>query len=90
MNETIDTVRFIHIVAGCLAFVVAPAALVAAKGAAASRRWGRLYVWAMGLVTFTAVVLAVWRPVEWLGLVAFFSFLLRVLRLSRALPKAPV
>ena len=90
MNETIVVVRFIHIVAGFLAFVVAPAALVAARGGAAHLRWGKLYFWAMSIVAFTAIVLAVWRPLEWLALLALSSFLLRVLRLSRALPKAPV
>jgi len=90
MNETVAAVKFIYIVAGFLAFVVAPSALVAAKGRAAYWRWGRLYFWAMAIVAFTAVVLAVWRPLEWLALIAVSSFLLRVLRLSRALQRAPV
>ena len=74
MNETIAAVRLIHIVAGFVAFVVAPAALVAAKGGAAHRRWGKLYFWSMAVVAATAIVLAVWRPVAWLALVAVFSF----------------
>jgi hypothetical protein len=74
MNETIAAVRVIHITAGFLAFVVAPAALVAAKGGAAHRRWGKLYFWSMAVVAVTAIGLAVWRPVAWLGLVAVFSF----------------
>ena len=90
MNDTITTVRLLYIVAGFLAFAVAPAALVSAKSGAAYLRWGKLYFWAMGIVAFTAIVLAVWRPLEWLALIAVSSFLLRVLRLSRALPKAPV
>jgi hypothetical protein len=74
MNETIAAVRLLHIVAGFLALVVAPAALVAAKGGVAHRRWGKLYFWSMAVVAVTAIVLAVWRPVEWLALVAVFSF----------------
>ena len=90
MNETIVAVRLIHIIAGFLGFVVAPAALVAARSGPAYWRWGKLYFWAMAIVAFTAIVLAVWRPIEWLALLAVSSFLLRVLRLTRALPKAPV
>src|SRR6266446_6921942 len=74
MTETIAAVRLLHIAAGFLAFVVAPAALIAAKGGVAHRRWGRLYFWSMAVVAVTAIVLAVWRPVEWLALVAVFSF----------------
>src|SRR5262249_41952186 len=61
-------------IAGFLAFVVAPAALVAAKGGVAHRRWGKLYFWSMAIVALTAIVLALWRPVEWLALGAVFSF----------------
>ena len=67
MNETIAAVRLVHIGAGFLAFVVAPAALVTAKGGVAHRRWGKLYFWSMAVVALTAVVLALWRPVEWLA-----------------------
>ena len=89
MNETITTVRLIYIIAGFLAFVVAPAALVTARSGAAYWRWGKLYFWALAIVAFTAIILAVWRPIEWLALLALSSFLLRVLRLTRALPKMP-
>ena len=74
MNEIVASVRFLHIVAGTLAFVVAPAAMMTAKGGAAHRRWGQVYFWAMAAVAATAVILALWRPVEWLALVAVFSF----------------
>jgi len=89
MNETITTIRLIYIIAGFLAFVVAPAALVTARSGRAYWRWGKLYFWALSIVAFTAIVLAVWRPIEWLAMIALSSFLLRVLRLTRALPKAP-
>ena len=74
MNEIVTSVRVFHIVAGFLAFVVAPAAMATAKGGRAHRRWGQLYFWAMAAVAASAVVLALWRPVEWLALVAIFSF----------------
>ena len=74
MNEIVTSVRVFHIVAGFLAFVVAPAAMATAKGGPAHRRWDQLYFWAMAAVAASAVVLALWRPVEWLALVAVFSF----------------
>lgn len=64
----------IHIAAGSVAFVMAPLALLTAKGGKAHRRWGNIYFWAMAVVAVSALVLAVWRPVLFLALVAIFSF----------------
>jgi uncharacterized membrane protein len=74
VNEIIASIRVLHVVAGFLAFVVAPAAMVTAKGGPAHRRWGTLYFWAMAAVAASAVIVALWRPIEWLALVAIFSF----------------
>ena len=38
----------VHIAASFLAFVLAPVALVTANGAKTYRRWGKVYLWAMG------------------------------------------
>jgi uncharacterized membrane protein len=64
----------VHIAAGCIAFVMAPLALATAKGGKAHRRWGKIYFWAMSVVAGTALVLALYRPVLFLALVAVFSF----------------
>jgi uncharacterized membrane protein len=64
----------IHIAAGSTAFVMAPLALIAAKGGKAHRRWGKVYFWAMAVVASTAMALALYRPVLFLALVAVFSF----------------
>jgi hypothetical protein len=64
----------IHVAAGTLALIVAPVAMLTAKGGVAHRRWGRVYYWALGLVASTAVVLALWRPNPFLALVAVFSY----------------
>jgi hypothetical protein len=64
----------IHIAAGGGAFVLAPLALIAAKGGRAHRRWGRIYFWSMAVVAFTALVMAIYRPILFLALVAIFSF----------------
>lgn len=63
-----------HIAAGASAFLLAPLALIAAKGGRAHRFWGRVYFWAMAVVAATAMVMAIYRPVLFLALVAVFSF----------------
>ncbi|WP_158751819.1 DUF2306 domain-containing protein [Acidobacterium sp. S8] len=64
----------VHITAGASAFLLAPLALLTAKGGKAHRRWGVIYFWAMAVVAVTALVMAFYRPVLFLGLVAIFSF----------------
>jgi uncharacterized membrane protein len=63
-----------HILAGGGAFVLAPLALVTAKGGKAHRRWGKIYFWCMAGVALSALVMAAYRPILFLALVAIFSF----------------
>ncbi|MGH9741334.1 MAG: hypothetical protein ACRD51_03180 [Candidatus Acidiferrum sp.] len=63
-----------HITAGSGAFILAPLALVTAKGGKAHRLWGKIYFWCMAVVASTALVLAAYRPILFLALVAIFSF----------------
>jgi steroid 5-alpha reductase family enzyme len=77
----------VHIAAGFSAFLLAPVALATAKGGKQHKRWGMVYLWAMGVVAATAVPMALYRPVLFLALVAIFSFYAafsgyRVLRLK--------
>jgi uncharacterized membrane protein len=55
-------------------FLLAPVALATTKGGEAHRRWGMVYLWAMGVVACTALPMALYRPVLFLALVAVFSF----------------
>ena len=64
------------IACGFGAFLVAPVALASAKGGRTHRRWGMVYLWAMGGVAATALPMALYRPVLFLALVAVFSFYL--------------
>src|ERR1700722_8212190 len=64
----------VHIAAGATAFLMAPLALATAKGGKARRRWGKIYFWSMAVVASTALVLALYRPILFLALVAVFSF----------------
>jgi len=81
----------LHITAGSGAFVLAPLALVTAKGGKAHLRWGKIYFWCMAIVAFTALVMSAYRPILFLALVAIFSFYAaftayRVLGQKAALP----
>lgn len=64
----------VHITAGALSFGLAPVALLTAKGGKQHKRWGMVYLWAMGVVAATALPMALYRPVLFLALVAVFSF----------------
>ena len=77
----------IHISAGAMAFLLAPVALATAKGGKQHKRWGKVYLWSMGVVAATALPMAFFFPVRFLALVAVFSFYFafsgyRVLRLK--------
>ncbi len=64
----------LHVAGGSLAFVLAPVALLTAKGGKAHRRWGLVYFYAMAAVAVSALVMSMYRPLLFLGLVAIFSF----------------
>lgn len=64
----------VHIAAGASSFLLAPVALLTAKGGKQHRRWGKVYLWSMGIVAATALPMALYRPVLFLALVAVFSF----------------
>jgi uncharacterized membrane protein len=77
----------VHVTAGFGAFLLAPVALMTAKGGKQHKRWGMVYLWCMGLVAVTALPMALFRPVLFLALVAILSFYLaftgyRVLKLK--------
>ena len=77
----------VHISAGALCLVLAPLVLALTKGGRRHRRWGLVYFWSMGVVAATALVMALYRPMLFLALVAILSFYLtfsgyRVLRLK--------
>jgi uncharacterized membrane protein len=64
----------LHIASGAGAFVLAPLALVTAKGGKAHRRWGAIYFWCMAGVAATALIMAIWLPILFLALIAILSF----------------
>src|SRR5947209_20024098 len=74
MESLIAAIRLVHVAAGTIALFVAPVPMLTAKGGRTHRRWGKVYFWAMAAVALTAVVLAAWRPVVFLALLAVFRF----------------
>ena len=76
METAIRLTLWVHILAGTVALIVAPIALMTVKGGPTHRRWGKVYFWAMGVVAATAVVVAYWRNIPFLMLTAVFSFYL--------------
>jgi hypothetical protein len=75
MIELIDqAARWSHVLAGVVALVVAPAAMLVRKGGAAHRRWGRVYFWGMAWIFVTTVALVVLRPNIFLLAVGALSF----------------
>lgn len=63
-----------HIAAGTCAFIAAPIALITTKGSKTHRTAGKFFFWSMAAVAFSAVILAIARPILFLALVAVFSF----------------
>lgn len=77
----------VHVTAGMVSFVLAPVALATAKGGKQHKRWGMVYLWSMGVVSCTALPMALFRPVLFLALVSVISAYLafsgyRVLKLK--------
>lgn len=64
----------VHAVSGGVALVVAPMAMLVTKGGDWHRRWGKLFFYAMAVVTITAIISGVVRPNILMALVAIFSF----------------
>jgi uncharacterized membrane protein len=74
MNTWFPYVRILHIACGMIALFVAQAAMLKLKGGLVHRRWGKIYFWTMAVVATTAMIMAVYRPIVFLALLAIFSF----------------
>jgi uncharacterized membrane protein len=74
MNAWPAYIRGLHILCGAAALLVAPAAMLTAKGRQAHRRWGKIYLCAMTGLAVSAMLMTLFRPVLFLALVAVFSF----------------
>ena len=76
MDDIFKAALIIHILFGCAALFVAPAAMLTRKGGLWHRRWGKIFFWAITGVAITAVVMSFIRSGLFFLLVALFSFYL--------------
>jgi uncharacterized membrane protein len=75
MLETLYTFsKWVHIVAGIVALVIAPLAMMTRKGGDAHRRWGWIYYWSMAIIFVTTLLMLLYRPNIFLLAVAVLSF----------------
>ena len=73
METSVKILLSLHIAAGSVAFVAAPAAMYARKGGPWHRRAGKAYLWGMAVALSAAVPLSILRPNPFLFCVALFS-----------------
>lgn len=73
MENVYIAARYLHIVAGIIAFFVAPVALLARKGGYTHIVWGKIFFWAIILVAFTALPMTLYHPNMFLFLISIFS-----------------
>ena len=81
MDMTQDILHFIdralvisHVVAGMLALVMGPLAMLTSKGGVNHRRWGKIYFWGMAWIFISVFALAFFRFSFFLLVIAVFSF----------------
>ncbi len=74
METVIQFLLYLHIAAGMLALVVAPIAMIVRKGGRQHRLWGKVYFGGMTVVTVTAIIISLYRPIPFLLMVAVFSY----------------
>ncbi|MGH1364686.1 MAG: DUF2306 domain-containing protein [Calditrichia bacterium] len=74
MDFFVQWTLYTHIAAGFIALVVAPIAMLTQKGGEQHRRWGKVYFYGMAMVTVTAIIVSLYRPIPFLLMVAVFSF----------------
>ena len=76
MNDVFRALLVVHIIAGTIALVVAPGAMLTFKGGLWHRRWGKIFFWATIVIASTGAVMSLLRPNLFLLMVAVFSFYL--------------
>ena len=83
-----DVLLLVHVLGGFLGLASGSVPLLGVKGGEAHRRWGRVFVGAMGTAAITALPLAIWREDALQFVVGVFSgylalYGLRILRRGR-------
>lgn len=76
MSLFLKSFVILHAIAGTVALLAGPVAMLTRKGGLLHRRAGRYYFYSMVIVFTTAVVVAYLKSLAFLFMVAFFSFYL--------------
>ena len=74
MENSIQYILYLHILAGSVALVNGFLALVSIKGKSMHKKSGRLYFYAMSMVFITGIIVASYRFNKFLFLIAFLSY----------------
>jgi len=74
MEKVISILIWVHILAGSVALLCGASALIAHKGGPIHRWVGKVFFWSMAIVSFTATLVAAYRPTLLLLALALFSF----------------
>jgi uncharacterized membrane protein len=74
MEPFIVYLTYTHVATGILSLVVAPIAMVVAKGGQAHRVWGKIFFWSMTYICLSAIIISIFKWIPFLLLIAIFSF----------------
>jgi len=74
MQLVINILLIMHIGAGGLALLAGPAAMLTQKGGRAHRLVGKLFFWCMTLVIITALIIALYKYIPFLLMIAALSY----------------
>ena len=89
MDKLFRIILWVHIPFGAVALVIAPLAMITAKGGVWHRRWGKIYFWAMAGVSVSALVMCWLQTGLFMFLIAIFSFYLALTGYSALRRKKP-
>tara|TARA_B100000676_G_C17890013_1_gene738673 strand:- start:94 stop:762 length:669 start_codon:yes stop_codon:yes gene_type:complete len=74
MNELIDQLLIIHIIAGFTSLVTGLISILSLKGGKIHKKSGKIYFYSMTIVFVTAIIIASYRFNRFLFLIAFLSY----------------
>lgn len=74
MNELIDHLLIIHIIAGFTSLVTGLISILSLKGGKIHKKSGKIYFYSMTIVFVTAIIIASYRFNRFLFLIAFLSY----------------
>lgn len=74
INLVYKAILYLHVAAGATALLVGLVPFFTPKGNKLHKRTGKVFYWAMMIISFTAVIIAVYKNISFLLAIAVFSF----------------